>query len=177
MQYADITVCISGDINFQVERTNCSIPEIALMREIHGADGVRNIRPTTMTKEPRSEAKPRLVARFQHSPKTLETIDKLWPGLSPQLPRTLAEIGLALDTQTMGTKERRGAERVKIATAPAAQDDDPDAENDDGSGYSDAPEPEGGEPVEEAAAPAAVPPGLMAEGAALARAARASKGA
>lgn len=132
MQYCDITLCLSGDIAFQVEKPNVSVAEIALLRELHGgADAIRNVRSTERRRDPMHLAKRALIEKYAHSPKTVEVIERLWPGLSPNLPKTLADIGLELDPSTMDTRERRGPQRVTFAPA----DPDDDGEGDDGSSY------------------------------------------
>lgn len=98
MQHASCLVALSGDITYTVVKPDVTVPEIALLKAIHGADAVRDIKPTFMDKRPHSVERERLTYEYgaarDHKDEPL--ISKIFPGLAP-LPVTFRDIGLDLD--------------------------------------------------------------------------------
>jgi hypothetical protein len=142
MQYCSADIALYGQEGAViVPKEDLSIPEIALMRALHGEDGVRNIQPTRVTTEAMVSFKAKLVEKFKSSPETLKVMDKLWPGMSPLLPKSLEDIGLTFDPATLGSKEKAAR---PVTAADLGVEDDPEAEHDDGSAYG---EPETAEAV------------------------------
>lgn len=114
MQYVDCVVRLSGDINFQVPKHDISVAEVALLRAMHGGeDGVVNITPTRKGPDSPAAVKRRMLVRYINTGGA-ELIEKLFPGMSPRLPETLADIGLELDLSTMDAREKRGPRAVRI---------------------------------------------------------------
>lgn len=137
MQYVDCVVRLSGDIGFQVPKTDIPVAEVALLRAMHGGDdGVVNIVPGRTTREPAAKVKRALLEKYNGT-SGADLIEKLFPGMDPRLPKTLRDIGMALDVSTMDAKPLAGPRPVRIEVEPdaaeAAEEIDEDA--DDGSSY------------------------------------------
>jgi hypothetical protein len=128
MQFADVTVRLSGDINFSIEKANVSVAEIMLLRAIHGGeDAVTNIRPTAVSRGlAAKKIKDDMLQKYAGTSGE-PLIEKMFPGIDPRLPKTLKDIGLELDLETLDARKRGGAKSVKIEVE--------DDEADDGSTY------------------------------------------
>lgn len=110
MQHASCLVALGGDITFTVLKPDVTVPEIALLKAIHGADAVRDIKPTFMDKRPHAEERERLTLEYGHARdhKDEPIISKIFPGLGA-LPVTFRDIGLDLDgNEPVEEKPRRG---------------------------------------------------------------------
>ena len=90
METATCLVRLNGDAMNEVYRTGVTAPEIVVLRRIHnGNDAVYNVvkdgeKPVGAVSE-----RIRLLKTY---PRYGELIDKLFPGLAPQFPRTIAEV-------------------------------------------------------------------------------------
>ena len=98
MQHASCLVALGGDITFTVVKPDVTVAEIAILRAIHGADAIRDIKPTFMDKRPHAEERERLALEYgaakDHKDEPL--LKQIFPGLGP-LPVTFRDIGLDLD--------------------------------------------------------------------------------
>jgi hypothetical protein len=90
METATCLIRLNGDAMNEVVRSGISAPEIVILRRIHrGNDAVyRVIKDGEVGYAPVSE-RMRLLKTY---PRYGELIDKLFPGLAPQFPRTIAEV-------------------------------------------------------------------------------------
>lgn len=94
MQNCSCIVRIGGNVHHEVFKADVSVPEIALLRAIHGNDGVVQVKPTRMTKTPHATELLRLRGIYGTDKAGDELITKLWPGLSPRLPVSLKDIAV-----------------------------------------------------------------------------------
>lgn len=85
MQHASCIVALGGDITFTVVKPDVTVPEIALLKAIHGADAVRDINPTFMDKRPHSVERDRLNFEYGHARdhKDEPLISKIFPDWLP----------------------------------------------------------------------------------------------
>jgi hypothetical protein len=146
MQHCTCSVFLSGDQYHKVFKSDVTVAEIAMLRAIHGEDAVVDIRPTAMGKEKHAEELDRLRAIYGSSNVTKEgkrLLDEVFPGRAPQLPISLADIGIEYGVAegegvALQPKAKAGAKvRAGSAESPAAPPkpsaasallDDPDLE-------------------------------------------------
>jgi len=104
MQLSDIDLRLGGAVTSVVPKQDVTPAEILILREIHGADSVVNIRPTRMDKRSHAQEWDRLVSRYggngASSPSGAGVVlDRLFPGAIKRLPVHLAEIEPGLSEQ------------------------------------------------------------------------------
>jgi hypothetical protein len=101
-------VALNGDITFTVFKQDVTVPEIAILRAIHGADAVRDIKPLHMDKRSHSEERQRLLLEYGNAKdsKDESIFEKLFPGLSP-LPVTFKDIGIDLSEEDPFVEEEK----------------------------------------------------------------------
>jgi hypothetical protein len=105
-------VALNGDITFTVFKQDVTVPEIAILRAIHGPDSVRDIKPLHMDKRSHSEERSRLMHEYGNAKdhKDESIFEKLFPGLSP-LPVHFKDIGIEIADEEpviQEEKPRRG---------------------------------------------------------------------
>ena len=94
MQVCDITFVTRDQKNggeqvlFSNPKQGVTVAEIALLRSIHGAGSVIDIRPTVNDKRPHALELARLTKRYGE-----KAVEKAWPGAVKRLPVQLVEIG------------------------------------------------------------------------------------
>jgi hypothetical protein len=93
MQYVSCTV-VMHEGKFRVQKNAISVPEIVLLRRLHGGDdAVLNIRPQHWKRVSSFRAeKQRLMAIYGRKETTAKLIDELFPGEFPRLPTSLRDI-------------------------------------------------------------------------------------
>jgi hypothetical protein len=133
MQLATVEVRLSGSRENTVVKDNVTVPEIVLLRAIHGNDSVNNIQPTGMDKRPHAAEYERLKKIYGTAKDEKENLilDKLFPGHNPVFPVTLADIGLEVsgaDTEEATTPRKRRTKRVDEIAAPNLEEGGPDPE-------------------------------------------------
>lgn len=90
MQRCDITVYIRGDQRQQVQKYDVSVAEIVVLQAEHGSDAVRDIRPRrNRTGDVHAREFDRLCQIYGET-----RIREAFPGLVPQLPFRLSDIGI-----------------------------------------------------------------------------------
>jgi hypothetical protein len=116
MQRCNVTVRLAGDVGNTVGKFGVSVAEIAILRAIHGADAVVDIKPTQNDKTPHRDERNRLSLIYGKG-----IVDKIFPGQFAKLPVTLKEIepekvddDMELDPPPLSV----GAERAVAAAKP-----------------------------------------------------------
>jgi hypothetical protein len=97
MQHCSCIVFLDGDRNSSVHKPDVTVAEIALLRAVHGPDSVEGIKPTFVGKEKPLQELERLRFAYANSNVTKEggsLIDAVYPGRSPNVPRTMGDIEL-----------------------------------------------------------------------------------
>ena len=121
MQVCDITFVTRDQKNggeqvlFSNPKQGVTVAEIALLRSIHGAGSVIDIRPTVNDKRPHALELARLTKRYGE-----KAVEKAWPGAVKRLPVQLVEIGEDLHALMDAMDEPEEAEEKPIA-APATR--------------------------------------------------------
>ena len=120
MQHVRCVVRLSGDIAFSVHKEDLTVAEVALLRVMHGGDdAVVDIIPTHKDRLSTIQHKRALLAKYKDGTGA-DLIEKLFPGLAPTLPVSLADIGMEMDPETMDARPK-GARSVRVAV-PADDD-------------------------------------------------------
>lgn len=114
------TVMLGGDILQQVSEKVVTVPEISILRFLHGDTSVVNIVP--IRRAPLNEAEKAMAAAAEHQErdrlrriygKNAEEdkllVDIVFPGAMSKLPTMLSEIGLDADTQAKQLLEKAAA--------------------------------------------------------------------
>lgn len=102
MQHCSCIVFLDGDRNSSVHKPDVTVAEIALLRAIHGPDAIEGIKPTFVGKEKPAQELARLRLQYTNSNVTKEgasLVDAVYPGRSPNVPKTLAELGDPVETE------------------------------------------------------------------------------
>lgn len=95
MQHVSCTVALSGDITNTVHKADITVAEVAVLRAIHGAGAIMDIRALSMDKRPHAEEIARLRGIYQAKDGDGRLlINLLFPGITPTLPVRLSDIGL-----------------------------------------------------------------------------------
>ena len=90
MQDCNCTVAIGGDAGMTVAKYRVTAPELMVLREIHGADAVRNIEVIGDEDIPSNEERERLASIYTKP----ATIVRDVLGATGPLPKTLADAGI-----------------------------------------------------------------------------------
>jgi hypothetical protein len=121
MLYVNCDVRLAGDNNNIVSKKNVSVAEVALLRQIHGADAVTNIQSTGRT-DTISATKERERLKALYKP---ELVMAVFPGVMPQLPARLEDIEVPSEEDDGDAQPaaRRGRppKAAETATPPAAE--------------------------------------------------------
>lgn len=103
MQLCDVEVRLAGNMLHVVPKQGVTVAEICILREIHGADAVVNIRPTKMDKRNHAEEFGRLQTLYggaslatpqEDGPRKIN-VAALFPGVIKKLPVSLEEAGIS----------------------------------------------------------------------------------
>ena len=138
MEFADIQLALGGDKGNTVPK-RVTVPELGLLRAIHGEDAVFDIRPVVSKRQvdPRMEMA-RLREEYQAQDADGRRIFELtYPGANPVAPLLLSELHLpselfaAVSRLSPDTTIKRGPGRPRKNPLPATVDVTPDAEPDD----------------------------------------------
>lgn len=107
MHYCDCTV-IMHDGRFRHRKTNVTVPEIILLRHMHGGeDRVVDIEIVDVKKLPSAKAeKDRLMAIYGGKEKWAKLIEQLFPGAIPRLPNSVREI--ETDVELLNARDPKG---------------------------------------------------------------------
>jgi len=93
MQYSSATVIIHEG-RFKLQKTAISVPEIVLLRALHGSDDtVRDIKPHRWKRvQSFAGEKKRLLDIYGKKAATAKLIEQLFPGAMPRMPTSLKDI-------------------------------------------------------------------------------------
>lgn len=125
MQKCECTVAIGGEAGMTVSKSGVTVPELLVLRHLHGEDAVRNIKIMTDESIDSNEERARLRAKYT-KPATLIS-DVLGPN--GPLPKTVEDAGIGdefiIETpQTRATAKTSATKALKLeqdAEAKAAQ--------------------------------------------------------
>lgn len=131
MQYVSCTV-VMHEGKFHVQKDAISVPEIVLLRRLHGGDdAVRNITPTYWKRVSSFRAeKQRLLDIYGRKDSQAKLIETLFPGEFPRMPSSLKDIKTGNPTldgedsedagsyDDMPTTKRGGKKRDMTETPP-----------------------------------------------------------
>lgn len=95
MQHLAATVRLNNDLNFTVRKYNLTVPEVVLLRILHGDDAVVDIRSVGISKRAMRVERERLLANYGGKPETVVKIDNMFRNTAVQPLETLADIGAA----------------------------------------------------------------------------------
>lgn len=128
MQYVNCDVFLSGNRNHCVPKARVSVAEVVVLKALHGADAVTNIRHAG---ERRANAKEEVARLCQvYASRAEEIRQSIFPGANPSVPVSLRDIGVEAETP----KTRSGkSKKAGKASADKNQADDDDGNNDDAS--------------------------------------------
>lgn len=127
------SVKLGDSANHVVPNKQVTVPEIAVLKRVHGANAVVNLRPFVLDAKPQVKAnrdtggpwtdhdeRERLRRKYQVGEEGVQ-IDDLFGSLTA-LPKTLREIGI--DPQAAADELRRQAEEMAASANRLAEDDD-----------------------------------------------------
>lgn len=125
MDLVNCQVKLRGEPYHTVSKVEVSVPEVALLRHIHGNDAVVNIRPVRHTRIDKLELRGRLEEQYGE-----KNVAALW-GESNQtarnLPIKLEEIGISRDSAFMDPSARQEKKsRGKAASVTDVDDLEPE---------------------------------------------------
>lgn len=117
MQICNCTVAIGGEVGMTVAKERVTVPELAILRVIHGEDAVRNIEVIADESMDSIEERSRLVAVYR-SP---ENIVRDTFGAAGALPKTLEDAGISdefvISNTALKTKRKAKASAAEEMTA------------------------------------------------------------
>lgn len=117
MQICNCTVAIGGEVGMTVAKERVTVPELAILRVIHGEDAVRNIEVIADESMDSSEERSRLNALYR-SP---ENIVRDTFGAAGALPKTLEDAGISdefvISNTVLKTKRKAKASAAEEMTA------------------------------------------------------------
>lgn len=108
MEVCDVTLRHNGNMLTTVRKTGVTVPEIAVLQQIHGADAVHGIVVRRTIRRQSAVEIERLRALYDANAEDGHPVDVLWPGHGAQkvIPKTLADIGITKDSPFFGFDER-----------------------------------------------------------------------
>lgn len=113
MQVANIHLRLAGDMTNEIFKPAVTVAEIAVLRAIHGADSVVNIKPLRNDKREHSGEFNRLRETYG-----AEVVTTVFPGSYPQLPIYFKDVGIAIDFNDDEPAEAPKRRGPKLAEAP-----------------------------------------------------------
>lgn len=116
MELCNVTVRHKGKLTSTVRRRNVTPAEVVLLRRLHGNDATVEFE---LVAEPVKRGSVEEIERLRDfygvSAENLKLLDEAFPGHSPKLPETFAEIGVTIDA--VEPKRRRRP----VDNAPAVE--------------------------------------------------------
>lgn len=116
MQFCNLTLRLGGLLTSTVFKTDVSMPEVLILRHLHGDDAVNDIVPTEFRAVAQSEEWDRLARTYdQLAGSASPTGDRpsvmgsLFPGAVRRLPVSLTEIGLPHLEPAVKVSKRKSA--------------------------------------------------------------------
>lgn len=90
MQIVSCEVLLGGDLTNTVVKHGVSVPEIAILSQIHGIGSVRRLKIDGKDNRTTAWEKDRLTANYGE-----KIVSKLFPGAVPQFPKYIKDLGLS----------------------------------------------------------------------------------
>lgn len=98
MQTVTCDVRLNGDVGSVVRKEGITVPEVLVLRAIHGNDAVVNITATEGRNVSQKAEFDRLAQKYRvRTSDDKALVPSLFPGAIPQLPTRLAEIGIEIE--------------------------------------------------------------------------------
>lgn len=120
MQRCSITLRLSGDPGNTIYKNEVTPAEIVLLRAIHGADAVIDVKPTHMCKTPHREERQRLSLIYGK-----KRLDATFPGDFTKLPVSLKDIELTKEEAEDERPVKGGGQQpVPLPTFDAGMSDE-----------------------------------------------------
>ncbi len=118
MQVCNCTVAIAGEAGMTVAKTGVTVPELLILRAIHGDDAVRNVEITGTVDTSSPEERERLSGIYRKPP----TIVRDTLGAQGSLPKTIDETNfpedfiLSAPAKKGGRKKASAVEEMEVPT-------------------------------------------------------------
>lgn len=126
MQTVTCDVRLGGDVGSVVRKEGISVPEVLVLRAIHGNDAIVNITATEGRNVSQKAEFDRLAQKYRvRTSDDKALVPSLFPGAIPQLPTRLAEIGIdveCLSEQEVEMQPKR-SRKAKAATVEQTEAD------------------------------------------------------
>lgn len=141
----DCEVRLAGDPAMSIPRNRVTVPELFVLKSLHGPNALVNIRPAMQLKNPKDPSEGMVPSHFNNVAAGAEVqrlrdaynkpgkkiVDRLFPGAFPQLPASLKEIGLVAYAPPVALEEieeepeeiEETDEDPKVETIPTPDDD------------------------------------------------------
>lgn len=124
MQICNCTVAIGGEVGMTVAKERVTVPELALLRVVHGEDAVRNIEIIADEDIDSGEERSRLNAVYR-SP---ENVVRDTFGAAGALPKTLEDAGISdefviANHLTKGKRKAKASATEEMTAADVAADE------------------------------------------------------
>lgn len=101
-----------------IHKEDVTPADIVIMRQLHGTDAIANIEPTRESRDSAVKVRQRLKDTYGE-----KVFARCYPGLTPMLPRDLAEAGLREDGRSLedvAAEEADEIDAAEIAKATSA---------------------------------------------------------
>ena len=119
------SVRLAGSMQHVTTNKRVTVPEIAVLRRVHGEDAVIDVRPAGETTRTDAEERERLRKTYDNAtPDSEPLVDRLFGALG-KLPTSLAQVGI--DPKTQAEALRRQAEQ--LSAAAEALNDEPEVDS------------------------------------------------
>jgi hypothetical protein len=113
MQICNCTVAIGGEVGMTVTKERVTVPEMAILRIVHGEDAVRNIEVIADEAIDTNEERSRLNSIY----KSPENVVRDTFGASGVLPKTLDDAGISDEFVISDMVTKAGKRKAKASAA------------------------------------------------------------
>jgi hypothetical protein len=113
MQICNCTVAIGGEVGMTVFKERVTVPEMAILRIIHGEDAVRHIEIIADESIDSNEERARLNSIY----KSPENVVRDTFGASGVLPKTLDDAGISDEFVIADNVTKAGKRKAKVSAA------------------------------------------------------------
>lgn len=120
MQHVAATVRLNNDLNFCVRKYSLTVPEVVLLRILHGDDAVVEVRSVGISKRTMRSERDRLLSIYGGKPESVLKINNMFANTAVQPLETLADIGAA-----NAKAEPRAGSKAHVLTAEEMKPYDP----------------------------------------------------
>lgn len=139
MEYANATVRIGGSLLHTVDKVGLTVPEVIVLRMVHGSDAVVNLKYCPLKDAPygkkhKDDEEYREYSDIDEMERLINTYGEEvvvagFPGHSPNFPKTFKDIGIELEGKPVRKRETaskggtRKPQPEQIGEDPAGRDD------------------------------------------------------